>query len=117
MPLVPATSSADLDQLSIRVEPAQRRLANIQTAAVRREPLADTIYSAIPASWIGRRQKIVVGPLSGSANVRHVLERHGIRTDDSLVAQLLDWARRQDRVVGEDELLRRVRRLTETGVG
>ena len=46
MELVPATGgSADLDELSIRIEPAQRRLANIQTAPVQHEPVRARIQS------------------------------------------------------------------------
>jgi Cu(I)/Ag(I) efflux system membrane fusion protein len=46
MALVPAASAAtDLDQLSIRIEPAQRRLANIQTAEVRLEALDSQIQT------------------------------------------------------------------------
>lgn len=45
MELVPAASSSgdDLDELSVKIEPAQRRLANIQTAEVRYAPLQATI--------------------------------------------------------------------------
>jgi membrane fusion protein, copper/silver efflux system len=47
MALVPAAASggADLDDFSVRIEPAQRRLANIQTAEVRREPVSATIQT------------------------------------------------------------------------
>ncbi len=45
MPLVPATSSSatDLDELSVMIEPAQRRLANIETAQVERSPVVSSI--------------------------------------------------------------------------
>lgn len=45
MALVPATTSLedDLDALSIQIEPAQRRLANIQTTLVKSEPVFATI--------------------------------------------------------------------------
>ncbi|MCP4193855.1 MAG: DUF3347 domain-containing protein [Planctomycetaceae bacterium] len=45
MELVPATSSGtdDLDELSIKIEPAQRRLSNIQVSEVRSEPVYATI--------------------------------------------------------------------------
>lgn len=45
MELVPAaaTAGADLDELSVRIEPAQRRLANIETADVEFQPLTDEI--------------------------------------------------------------------------
>lgn len=47
MALVRATASggADLDDFSVRIEPAQRRLANIQTAKTRREPVYATIQT------------------------------------------------------------------------
>ncbi|MFG0334417.1 MAG: efflux RND transporter periplasmic adaptor subunit [Maioricimonas sp. JB049] len=46
MELVPAASgAADLDEFAVHVEPAQRRLANIQTAQVERAPLQATIQS------------------------------------------------------------------------
>lgn len=38
-----ATGAADLDELAVTIETAQRRLANIQTDVVRRGPLSDTI--------------------------------------------------------------------------
>ncbi len=47
MELVPATAAggADLDELSVNIEPAQRRLANIETVEVRREPVVATIQT------------------------------------------------------------------------
>ncbi len=47
MALVPASSAgvADLDEFAVRIEPAQRRLANIQTAQVERAPLEATLQT------------------------------------------------------------------------
>jgi membrane fusion protein, copper/silver efflux system len=46
MELVPAAGGgAELDELSIRIEPAQRRLANIRTEPVQRLPVTDRIQS------------------------------------------------------------------------
>ncbi|MEW4530725.1 efflux RND transporter periplasmic adaptor subunit [Maioricimonas sp. JC845] len=46
MELVPAAAAAgDLDELAVWITPAQRRLANIQTAPVERAPLEATIQS------------------------------------------------------------------------
>ena len=47
MELVPATSTGtdDLDELSVRIQPAQRRLSNIQVSEVRNEPVDATINS------------------------------------------------------------------------
>ncbi len=47
MKLEPATDGdgADLDEFSLHIQPAQRRLANIETSAVRREPMMATIQT------------------------------------------------------------------------
>jgi multidrug efflux pump subunit AcrA (membrane-fusion protein) len=46
MALVPAASGGgDLDELAVMIDPAQRRLANIATAAVQRAPVSDTIQT------------------------------------------------------------------------
>lgn len=38
--------------------------------------LADRVYSSVPASLLGRRQVIDIGPMSGVSNVQHWLDRH-----------------------------------------
>lgn len=38
--------------------------------------LADRVYSAVPASALGRAQVIEIGPMSGASNVHHWLDRH-----------------------------------------
>lgn len=46
MELVPATAAgADLDEFSVMIEPAQRRLAQIETESVRREPVTARLQS------------------------------------------------------------------------
>ena len=44
--------------------------------------LMDAVYSAIPASLVGREQEIDVGPMSGKSNVVFWLEQHGIPCSD-----------------------------------
>jgi len=67
--------------------------------------LADRIYSAIPASVVGRGQKIEVGPMSGLSNVRHWLERHGHDPDDeALCRRVFEAAKRTDRTLTDQEL-------------
>ena len=70
---IPQTSGADLDEFSVQIQPAQRRLANIQTDRVRREPLAATIHTVgaiaidesrmatIPSYIDGRIERLVRG--------------------------------------------------------
>jgi len=68
------------------------------------EELVDLVYSAIPASWLGRRQEIEVGPMSGAANVRSWLAVHGYEVSRENVHRILAAAKRADRVLTEEEL-------------
>lgn len=43
--VVAATGGADLDELSVKIEPAQRRLANIEVAEAKRQPVSATIQT------------------------------------------------------------------------
>ena len=66
--------------------------------------LADRIYSSVPAAWIGRRQEIEVGPLSGAANARERLRELGLPIDDDRVQRLLQCAKRAKRVLDDGEI-------------
>jgi 2-isopropylmalate synthase len=67
--------------------------------------LADRVYSGIPASMVGRRQRIDVGPMSGLSNVKHWLREHGYdANDDALCQKLFDAAKRADHTLTEQEL-------------
>ncbi len=66
--------------------------------------LADLVYSAVPASLLGRTQMIGVGPMSGAANVRTWLALAGHPGDEALVKRILAAAKRADRILSDDEL-------------
>jgi 2-isopropylmalate synthase len=67
--------------------------------------LADRVYSSIPASLVGRRQKIEVGPMSGLSNVKYWLRTHGYDSDDAdLCDRIFQAAKRTDRTLTEGEL-------------
>ena len=55
--------------------------------------LADRIYSAVPAEWFLREQRIEIGPMSGMANVVHWLGEHGYEPEDELVMRILRAAK------------------------
>jgi 2-isopropylmalate synthase len=55
--------------------------------------LVDSVYSAVPASLVGREQEIEVGPMSGKSNVVFWLERHGIASSDALIDRIFDHAK------------------------
>ena len=75
--------------------------------------LADRIYSGIPASWVGRRQEIEIGPMSGQSNVVCWLEERGIEPTLELVEVLFGRAKEANAVLEEQEILQLCR---ESGV-
>jgi Cu(I)/Ag(I) efflux system membrane fusion protein len=67
MELVPASSAgiADLDELSVKIEPAQRRLANIQTASVERGPLEEVLNTVGAIAIDESRQATIAAYIDG----------------------------------------------------
>jgi Cu(I)/Ag(I) efflux system membrane fusion protein len=66
MALVPASSAAaDLDEFSVKIEPAQRRLANIQTAAVERGPLEAVLQTIGVIAVDESRQATIAAYIDG----------------------------------------------------
>lgn len=66
MPLVAATSGAtDLNSLSIKIEPAQRRLANIQTAKVKSGPVEATLQTVGAIAIDESRQSTIAAYIDG----------------------------------------------------
>lgn len=66
MALVPAAGgTADLDALSVRIDPAQRRLANIQTAKVQRVPVSAEIQSVGAIAIDESRMATIASYISG----------------------------------------------------
>jgi len=69
--------------------------------------LADRVYSSIPASMVGRKQVIDVGPMSGISNVRHWLARQGYDSaNHRLCRQIFDVAKQRDRTLDDAEMHR-----------
>ncbi len=67
--------------------------------------LADRIYSSIPASMVGRRQTIEIGPMSGLSNVKYWLRDRGYDPEDEeLCARLFRAAKQTDHTLTEGEL-------------
>jgi Cu(I)/Ag(I) efflux system membrane fusion protein len=66
MPLVPAASgAADLDEFSVKIEPAQRRLANIQTAEAESSILEATIQTVGAIAIDESRQATIAAYIDG----------------------------------------------------
>ncbi|MEX2472584.1 MAG: 2-isopropylmalate synthase, partial [Gemmatimonadota bacterium] len=67
--------------------------------------LADRIYSAIPASMVGRKQLIEIGPMSGLSNVKYWLREHGHDpADEELTSRIFKAAKQTDHTLTEGEL-------------
>jgi 2-isopropylmalate synthase len=91
---------------------AFRTATGVHSAAVikamrKRDPdLVDAIYSAIPATLVGREQQIDVGPMSGRSNVVYWLERRGLQATDDRVDRILARAKAASSVLTEAEILK-----------
>ena len=66
--------------------------------------LADFVYSAVPASWVGKQQEIEVGFMSGKWNVRLWMDRHGIEYSDARGEAILTAAKRANRILSEEDI-------------
>jgi 2-isopropylmalate synthase len=67
--------------------------------------LMDAVYSAIPASLVGREQEIDIGPMSGKSNVTYWLQKRKITPTDQIVERVFQKAKASARVLTEDEIL------------
>jgi len=76
--------------------------------------LADRIYSGVPAGWIGRKQEIEIGPMSGNSNVQYYLASHGLPVTPELTKQIVDQAKKSPRVLTDAEVLEIVRDSSRT---
>jgi 2-isopropylmalate synthase len=68
------------------------------------EALVDLVYSAVPASRLGRVQEIEVGPMSGASNARSWLLGHGYPADRAAVDRILTAAKHAERILTDEEL-------------
>jgi 2-isopropylmalate synthase len=66
--------------------------------------LADRVYSGVPASLVGRRQEIEVGPMSGESNVVYWLRSRNIEPTPERVRAVFQRAKSVDRVLDEREI-------------
>lgn len=71
--------------------------------------LADRVYSAVPAGYVGRSQVIEIGPMSGQSNVIYWLQSRGIAPDPGLVEAIIRTCKTVDHLLEEDEVVALVR--------
>jgi 2-isopropylmalate synthase len=78
--------------------------------------LADRVYSGVPASLVGRRQEIEVGPMSGESNVVYWLESRGLQVTPERTRAVFQRAKSVDRVLADAEIFAVLDALDETRV-
>jgi isopropylmalate/homocitrate/citramalate synthase len=66
--------------------------------------LMDAVYSAVPASLVGRQQEIEIGPLSGRSNVIFWLERRGLPATDEIVDRVFAAAKVSNRTLNHEQV-------------
>lgn len=67
--------------------------------------LADRVYSGVPAGWVGRKQEIDVGHMSGESNVIFWLTEHGYEPQRAWVEAIFSKAKTLNRNLTEEEIL------------
>lgn len=72
-----------------------------------------TPYSAVSPEWVNRETDVVVGPLSGSHNVRFVAERLGIPATNEFIARALDVAKSANRILTDQDIKNIANSLTD----
>lgn len=110
--LVAATTGVPLpDNYPVVGRDAFRTATGVHASAILKarargqEWLADRVYSSVPASLIGRRQVIDVGPMSGESNVVCWLQDHEIEPEPVLVKEIFRHAKEADQVLVDREIL------------
>ncbi|PWI48610.1 2-isopropylmalate synthase [Candidatus Heimdallarchaeota archaeon B3_Heim] len=71
--------------------------------------LEDRVYSSVPAEWIGREQRIEIGPNSGRSNLIWWLVYHQFSFNLDLVRIILDHAKSQNKVLTDTEILKMIK--------
>ncbi len=95
-----------LGENAFRTQAGVHAAAIVKARARGREDAAARVYSSVDPGIVGRVLDVEVGPASGRANVRMALERLRLTLDDAGVDALLERARVEGRVLGDEELRR-----------
>jgi isopropylmalate/homocitrate/citramalate synthase len=75
--------------------------------------LSDRVYCGVPATMVGRAQGIEIGPMSGEHNVRFYLRQRDIEEHPVFVEKILAAAKRSNKLLSEDDVLRMVTVMRE----
>ncbi len=105
-----ATGAALPDNYPIVGKDAFRTGTGVHAAAIIKAQekgddwLADRVYSGVPASLLGRRQEIEIGPMSGRSNVVYWLRAHGAEPVDEVVDEVFRRAKESETLLAEGEI-------------
>ena len=108
-PAYPAVGSE-----AFRTGSAMHAAAALKSPRADRTRWAERIVSGVPASLVGRRLEIEIGPLSGPGNAVWWLESHGYTATPERARALFQRARSVDRVLSEGEIHAVLDALEET---
>jgi 2-isopropylmalate synthase len=72
--------------------------------------LANLVYSGVPAHYIGRRQEIEIGPMSGNSNVVCYLAERDLPNSPEITKAVLGEAKQSSRLLTESEIIEIVKR-------
>ncbi len=103
MPLPPNTPIVGRD--AFRTATGVHAAAVIKALHKGDDWLGDRVYSGVPAVWIGRRQEIAVGSMSGHSNVVHYLRGHDLPHDPAAVEAVFDRAKHSSKVLSAEEII------------
>lgn len=70
--------------------------------------LANRVYSGVPAEYLGLRQTIEVGPMSGKSNVIYWLEEHGYQPEPALIDRIFRACKAHDHLLSEEEIVQAI---------
>jgi len=73
--------------------------------------LADRVYSGVPAGWLGRRQEIEIGPMSGVSNVVFYLTARRLPRTPEVIQAVMQAAKSSTQILAEQEIRDVVRRI------
>lgn len=79
--------------------------AILKAKKLHRKDLEGTVYSPFHPQIFGRDIDILIGPMSGSANVEWYLDKIGIKKDKKISHKLLSIAKRENRFLDNKEIM------------
>jgi 2-isopropylmalate synthase len=98
---------------SFRTATGVHAAAIVKALSTQDDWLADRVYCGVPASLVGREQRIEIGPMSGEHNVRFWLQARGLEAHPMFMEKILAAAKRSNTLLAEEMILRMVRVMRE----